>query len=280
VDDFFANDRVKLIVAAIGGDHACHLLPHLDFSLIERCPTGFVGFSDNTVLNVALWSQARLVTFNGPALLTDFGEYPGMLEYSRSWFVRALCDPSPLGALVSSPTWTEHRADWDLPDEQARPRPMLPASGWTFLKPGMGQGPLIGGCLESLQHLRGTRFWPDWTDAILFFETSEERPLPKTVDSILMDYENMGVLSKLSGLLVGRPMHYSEEQRAELRRIVLARTERFDFPIVTDMDFGHTAPQLTLPIGCVARIDSQRRSVEVLEPCTSEDGNGRRGPAR
>jgi muramoyltetrapeptide carboxypeptidase LdcA involved in peptidoglycan recycling len=35
--------------------------------------------------------------------------------------------------------------------------------------------------------------------------------------------------------------------------------------VVTDMDFGHTAPQFTLPIGCRARIDVPRRRFEILE---------------
>ena len=80
-----------------------------------------------------------------------------------------------------------------------------------------------------------------------------------------MDYENMGVLSQLTGLLIGRPIRYSSKQRRELRDVVLDRTRRFSFPVVMDMDFGHTAPQFVLPLGCRARIDSGNRSFEILE---------------
>ncbi len=124
---------------------------------------------------------------------------------------------------------------------------------------------MIGGCIESLQHLRGTRYWPDWTGAILFVETSEERPSPAKVDGILMDYENMGVFDRLAGLLVGRPMRYTAEERQALREVVLARTHRFDFPIIADMDFGHTAPLMTLPIGCRAVIDGDAHRFEIVE---------------
>jgi muramoyltetrapeptide carboxypeptidase LdcA involved in peptidoglycan recycling len=127
---------------------------------------------------------------------------------------------------------------------------------------------LIGGCLESLQHLRGTPFWPDWTGAILFFETSELAPSIATVDGILMDYQNMGVFDRISGLLVGRPMRYSEEQKAQLRDVVRRRVEGCGFPVVMDMDFGHTAPQMTLPIGCRARIDGGRQRFEIVEAAT------------
>jgi muramoyltetrapeptide carboxypeptidase LdcA involved in peptidoglycan recycling len=137
--------------------------------------------------------------------------------------------------------------------------------GWRWLKPGASEGTLIGGCLESLQHLRGTAFWPSWDNAILFFETSEERPSPETVDGILMDYENMGVFENLAGMLVGRPMRYLEQDKAALDEVLLERTKRYDFPIVSGMDFGHTAPQLTLPVGCRTRIDTTVEAVVVLD---------------
>jgi muramoyltetrapeptide carboxypeptidase len=86
---------------------------------------------------------------------------------------------------------------------------------------------------------------------------------------MLMDYENMGVFEELRGMLVGRPMRYSEEEKGQLREIILERTARYSFPIVCDMDFGHTAPQLTLPLGCRARIDAQARAFELLESSVS-----------
>jgi muramoyltetrapeptide carboxypeptidase LdcA involved in peptidoglycan recycling len=144
-----------------------------------------------------------------------------------------------------------------------------PSPGWTWLKSGRGEGPLIGGCIESLQHLRGTRFWPDFAGAILFLETSEEKPTPATVDGILMDYENMGVLAQLNGLLVGRPMAYSDEEKQALREVLLERCARFEFPIVCDMDFGHTSPQLTLPIGVRAQIDADALQVAIVEAATT-----------
>jgi len=47
--------------------------------------------------------------------------------------------------------------------------------------------------------------------------------------------------------------------------VLRERTDRFGFPIVADMDFGHTGPQLTLPIGCRARVEGARRRFEIVE---------------
>jgi muramoyltetrapeptide carboxypeptidase LdcA involved in peptidoglycan recycling len=265
INGMFGDPEVKAIIAAIGGDHSCHLLPLLDFDLIRKNPKIFMGFSDITVLNVAIWQETGLVTFNGPALLTDFAEYPKMFAYTEEYMLKALCEVKPIGNIVPSTWWTEEFLDWGHKADLERPRVQRNSAGWTWLRGGKAEGRLIGGCIESLQHLRGTRFWPEWQDAIMFFETSEGAPSPETVDSILMDYENMGVLEKLKGLLVGRPMRYTDEKKQQLREVVLERTSRYTLPIVADMDFGHTSPQLTIPIGCRAGIDVENQRFEIID---------------
>jgi len=265
IHDMFSDPKVKAIISAIGGDHSCHLLPLLDFDIIRNNPKIFMGFSDTTVLNVAIWRMTGLVTFNGPALLTDFAEFPRIYDYTKDSFEQTICKPHPIGPVQPSDTWTEEFVEWEETQDQLQPRKMEASPGWTWLKPGCMEGRLIGGCLESLEHLRGTRFWPDWEETIFFFETSEEAPPPERVDAILMDYENMGVLNKLKGLLVGRPMRYSLDQKKELREVLFTRTKNYDFPIISDMDFGHTSPQFIMPIGCWAKIDSVETRFDILD---------------
>ena len=256
---------VRAIVAAIGGDHSCHLLPLLDFDLIRSNPTILMGYSDITVLNVAIWQKTGLVTFNGPTLLTDFAEYPRTLEYTEQSFLRTVCSGEPVGRIEPSAWWTEEFLNWEGQEDLQRPRKRQGSDGWSWLRAGRAEGVLVGGGLESLQHLRGTEHWPDLAGKILFLETSEEKPSPAAVDAILMDYENMGVLESLSGVLFGRPMKYSEAEKKALREVILERTRSYAFPVVADMDFGHTAPRFVLPVGCTARIDSSSESFEILE---------------
>jgi muramoyltetrapeptide carboxypeptidase LdcA involved in peptidoglycan recycling len=265
INQMFADPQVKMILAAIGGDHSCQLLPYLDYNLIQNNPKIFMGFSDITVLNIALWSRTGLGTFNGPALLTDFAEYPRMLAYSEQYFLKVVTDPAPAGIISPSPGWTEEYSHWAASKELERQRSLLPSPGWTWLRAASATGRLAGGCIESLQHLRGTGFWPNWHDVIIFFETSEDKPSPEIVDGILADYENMGVLEQIKGMLVGRPMRYSEQEKRQLHEVILERTRTYHFPIIAEMDFGHTSPQFTLPIGCLAAIDAERRYFEILE---------------
>ena len=112
IHSMFRDSEVKAMVAMIGGDHSCHLLPLLDFDLIKKNPKIFMGYSDITVLNVAIWKETGLVTFNGPALLTDFAEYPRMFVYTERYMLSALCEDRPIGALQPSTWWTEEILDW------------------------------------------------------------------------------------------------------------------------------------------------------------------------
>lgn len=80
-----------------------------------------------------------------------------------------------------------------------------------------------------------------------------------------MDYENMGVLQNLQGLLVGRPMRYTAAEKQQLCEVILERTRAYTYPVVADMDFGHTAPQFTLPVGCRARIDAESQRFEIVD---------------
>jgi muramoyltetrapeptide carboxypeptidase LdcA involved in peptidoglycan recycling len=271
VDDIHAMFRdpdVAAVIAGIGGDHACQLLPLLDWELLRAQPKIFMGMSDITVLNVALHVATGLVTFNGPTVAFQLAEYPRVYDYTERYLLAALQRAEPVGALEPASAWTDELLNWADRADLTRPRQMTPSVGWTWLKPGQARGRLLGGCLESLQHLRATPWWPSpahFDGAILFLETSEECPDPSTVDALLMDYENMDVLPRIAGLLLANPYGYDNTARAQLRDVVLARTDAYSFPIVSDMDFGHTQPTVTLPLGCLAEIDTPARRVAIVE---------------
>jgi muramoyltetrapeptide carboxypeptidase len=267
--EMFGDPGVRGIIATIGGDHACQLLPLIDWDLIRANPKIFMGFSDITVLNVAIWAETGMVTFNGPSVMTDWAEYPAMPEYAREAALAAITRAEPAGRLRPAPAWTEEFLDWETGEDETRARVMSPSTGWNWLREGQAEGRLIGGCLESLQHLRGTRWWPDFEDAILFLETSEERPSPATVDGMLSDYENMGVLDQIRGLIFARPYGYTDNDRHDLHEVIRERTARWAIPVLADVDAGHTSPILTLPIGCRTRLDSSRDLLEITEAAVS-----------
>lgn len=120
--------------------------------------------------------------------------------------------------------------------------------------------------------LKGTRWWPEpelWRGAVIFLETSEDRPPPSQVEYWLRNYASQGILSDAAALLVARPRGYSEAMKTQLWeavRKVLAEVGREDMPVLGDLDIGHTSPMMTLPLGCRVAVDPGRKSLELLEP--------------
>lgn len=264
LNGLFADPEVHAIVATIGGYCCNQILPYLDFDLIERNPKILLGFSDITVLQIALWSKLRLVTFSGPTVMTDFAELPSMPAYTIEAMKAILQAPVPAGMLRSPAWWTDEFLEWGSAEGQRRGRIRNTAADWAWLKPGTGKGFLLGGCLESLQHLRGTPFWPSWDGAIMFLESST-RGLPVgQLDAYLTDLRALGALAGIQGLLIGKFLGCGPEHRLELHEVILRAVEGFDFPVVADMDIGHTSPRLTLPNGIETRVDGNSREVEII----------------
>ena len=256
------SPEIAGLISVIGGDDSVRLLPHLRPELVRQHPKMFLGYSDSTV-TLLHFLRAGVRAYHGPALLTDLAENGGIRpEVSRS-LRQALgseaYDPQPPAE------WTEFRQAW-TGELQERPRPFQPSEGWSWLQgEEAAEGHLIGGCLEILDMLCGTPGWPEpglWRGAVLALETSEDVPPPAQVGYWLRNYAAQGLLGGLAGLLLARPRGYAAAMKAELHgwvRRVLEEAGRPDLPVLADVDFGHTSPQLTLPLGAPARLDPRAR---------------------
>lgn len=84
----------------------------------------------------------------------------------------------------------------------------------------------------------------------------------------LVDLALAGVLGSVSGLVVGRGFKYDAGMQDELASVILEVVEgkkEEDFPILMNVDFGHTSPFLTIPLGALATMDSEADQVVILE---------------
>lgn len=268
------DPEVDGIVSTIGGDDSVRLLQHLDLDLIRDNPKALLGFSDTTTVLTA-FLEAGVHAFYGPSLMTDLAENGGLHPYARRSLRDALFDGRPT-TWAPAPEWTDRFLDWADPDNQAIARDFQPNPGWSWLQGvDVVEGHLIGGCVEVLELMKGTPWWPParlWDGAVLLLETSEEAPPPRWVGRWLLNYAHQGILQRLAALLVGRPMRYSPQQVAELREQVLeAVTDagREDLPVVMNLDIGHTSPQMTVPLGSRVRVDPGGRAIVSLEAAVS-----------
>ena len=89
-------------------------------------------------------------------------------------------------------------------------------------------------------------------------------PPPAQVGYWLRNFAAQGILQGAAGLVLARPRGYTPEMVGQLYdwvKRVLWEAGREDLPVLANVDFGHTSPQLTLPFGAQARLDP---STEVI----------------
>jgi muramoyltetrapeptide carboxypeptidase len=265
----FADDSVTVVLCGIGGNHSNQLLPLLDFELIREHPKIFQGYSDITVLHWALAKHAGLGTFYGPALVTELGEFPQVLEHTDRYLKAAWLGDEPID-YEPSPVWTDELLDFDQKLDLTRPRELHESEGWVTIREGVATGPLFGGCLETIcWHVTGSEAWTTPDGAIFLLETSEEAPPPAHVDAYLTDLEQLGVFDAAAGLLVARPKDYSADDRKLLWDVVARRTEAARLPVLADVEAGHADPMVTLPFGVAAEMDAGSKTFRLLEPPTA-----------
>ncbi len=272
VNRAFADDAVQAIVASIGGDDSLRILPYLDVETIRRHPKVLLGYSDTTTL--LTWANEQgLVTFHGPSVMAGFSQLDALPTSAADHIRGILFRPQPSLDYRPFGVYSDGYPDWSVPKNLGRVRPPKQDAGWHWLQGDASvRGRLFGGNIEVLEWLTGTRFWPEedfWDGAILFLETSEEVPPPLAVKRWLRHYGLQGVLDRVAALLFGRARGYSDDQKRELDAALIstvAECGRPDLPIVSNLDFGHTDPQLILPLGVRAEVDPSRRAFRLLEP--------------
>ncbi|MBA2316181.1 MAG: LD-carboxypeptidase [Euzebyales bacterium] len=266
----FADPTIAGVISTIGGDDSIRLLPHLDLALLAANPKVFLGYSDSTIVHMAL-RRAGVASFYGPSVMAGFGENAGLHPYLIEGVRSALFDPvAPLDWPPNTDGWTVEHLDWEDPSTQEQPRRLEPSTGWRWHGGMPGRGPALVGCLEVLDWLRGTAFWPDLDGVVLFLESSEEAPPPSYLTGFLRALAASGELGRIAGLVLGRPGGALNEQERlaydDALLGVVRQEEGLDaLPVVTGVDFGHTDPIWTIPQGIPVAIGPDVQRITFLE---------------
>jgi muramoyltetrapeptide carboxypeptidase len=236
----FADPDVAGILTVIGGFNSNELLPHLDWDLIAANPKIFCGYSDITALQNAILARSGLVTYSGPhwssfGMRDHFGQ-------TQSWFTQALFGSGSFD-LQPAPAWTDDL--WFLDQDN---RPERPGEGWWPLAPGEAAGRIVGGNLCTLNLLQGTEYMPSLDGALLMIEDDalvDADTFARDLTSLLQQPGAGGI----QGVAIGRFQEVSRVSRHLLEQVI-ARSDRLaGLPVLANVDFGHTSPLATFPIG-------------------------------
>jgi muramoyltetrapeptide carboxypeptidase len=214
------------ILCARGGFGSTRILENWTWQDSENSalPKWLIGFSDITAL---LWSlyTAGICSVHGPVLTT----------------------------LASEPDWSIQRL-FDC--VEGRPLAPLKGCGWGG---GIATGILLPGNLTVATHLLSTPMLPDMDGVILAFEDVTEAPY--RIDRMLTQWRMSGALSNVRGIALGSFSRCEPPPNVpsfSVEEVLRDRLGDLGIPIVSNLPFGHEAPNAALPVGVLATLDADQ----------------------
>lgn len=183
-----------------------------------------IGFSDITGL---LWSlyQAGICGVHAP-VLTTLGKEP-------AWSIQRLFD------LV-----------------EGKSLDPLKGKGWGG---GIVSGNLLPANLSVATHLLGTPMEPELEGVILAIEDVTEAPY--RIDRMLTHWRMSGALSKIAGVAIGNFTNCESPANIPsftVDEVLQDRLGDLGIPVVSNLPFGHQAPNAALPVGVKVTLDGNQ----------------------
>lgn len=236
--DAFVDPEVKAIFSANGGYTTNQLLGRVDWDLINENPKVFCGFSDVNALGNAILCRTGLVTYSGPHYVSlgqkKFDTYTTD-SLRTALFERGTYDITP------SQEWTDDDL-WYLNQEDRNP---MRNDGYWAIHPGEAEGRIMGGNLCTTNLLQGTKYL-NMSPATIGFVEDTHMSSRGFFDR---DLQSLLHAQAMKGLVIGRFQCDSKIGRSDIESIVRSKLELKDVPVVANVDFGHTFPMATYPLG-------------------------------
>jgi len=234
LNEAFADKNVKAIMVMHGGWSANEVLPLLDWDIIKQNPKPLIGYSDTTVLLNAIYAKTGNSSFLGPNFGTHGHEK--LWEHTLSSLDKAL-----RGSIAFEPSnrWMSNS------DKHTH------KTQWMVLQAGDAEGVLLGGNLGTFYLLQGTEYQPAFDEPFILAVEEDNQSGNYTAHEFARHVESIlqlpNVRKNLCGMLIGRFESGGLVASELLQEIIAAKN--IHVPIIADMDFGHTIPMLSLPIG-------------------------------
>ncbi len=252
----FKDPKVKAVFAVIGGFSCNQLLRYLDWNLIRKNPKIFIGYSDTTALQNAIFAKTGLVTYSGPVWST-FGQKLHF-DYTMDYFKKCLM-ANDLIDIKPSEDWTDDA--WYMDQDK---RNLIKNDGWLVINKGNASGTLLGANLCTFNLLQGTEYVPSLKDSILFLE-DDETSNPVLFDRDLQSIIHQPSFKGVKGIVIGRFQNVSKMTNDKLIQIIKTKAELKNMPVIANVDFGHTSPIITFPIGGEVSMDTKKKSIVITK---------------
>ena len=260
--ELYENPEVKLIIFATGGDFLCETLEYLDFDRIKSLPLKWMqGYSDitgfeflfNTMLEIpSIYCQTIKDYAMKPLFrnLKDALRIASGEEISQESF--DLCEKVGVEEETEDYQYNlTEKVEWkNLNNEEEINI----------------EGTLIGGCLDVIITLVGTKYdkvkdYISKTNGTIWYFDIFEMPTPMIYRS-LWQLKNAGYFEKCNGIIIGRPLFVRDDYEISYKEAYEDALKDLHIPVIYDADIGHVAPQMAIVNGSFTKI-------------TSKDGKGK-----
>lgn len=259
--DLIRDPEVRVVFAASGGDYLVEMLSYLDFNILKGNPKWVQGYSDTTGLTFTLTTNLDMATIYS----NNFSSF-GMKNWHKSMENNLrilqgediLQESFPKFQDGYKPRITgleEFELEKDVEWRNITPSVENPKDKITLY------GRVLGGCLDVLLNLVGTRF--DKTnefvekykdDGILWYLESYDLNSEALVRG-LWQLKEAGWFRYASGFVFGRPAMFTTHTDTSYDEAVLSVLGERNLPIILDADIGHKPPQVAMMNGALARVE-------------------------
>lgn len=258
INEAFASPS-KAVISVGGGETMLEILPYVDFPSIARGKAKFyMGYSDNTNLVFLLPTLCDTAAVYGPHA-GSFYAYP--FRCAEKDAIRMLRGEKEFWGY---PKYSITKNDPEHPLHRYRltQKKIIHAHRYE----GPFEGTLLGGCLDCLVSLCGTRF-----DRVKEFEKKHPEGIIWFLESCdlnsiavrraLFQLRQAGWFDSARGFLIGRPLHSEECFGASPESCFLDLLSPLGLPILYNVDLGHIPPSLPILCGAEAKVSLENGNI-------------------
>lgn len=281
--EYYCSGKNDVLISCGGGELMCETMEYVDFErLCDAEPKWYMGFSDNTNMTYLLATLCDTASIYGPCAAA-FGMEPWHDSLHDAYdLLRGKKD-----AVCGYAYWEkESTKDEEHPLEPyhvTEPRKLHVFLPETAEKPKGGyqltetddaavtmEGRLLGGCMDCLVNLLGTKYdkTTEFTeryreDGILWFLEACDLNV-MAIRRAVWQMKNAGWFSYVKGFLIGRPLQFGQELMGlDQYHAVYDLLAEFGVPVIMDVDLGHLPPMMPVICGSYATVEVSENDIRI-----------------
>lgn len=253
-----ASSGADIALISRGGYGLTRILPDIDYNTVANAiskGTQFVGFSDFTAFQMAVFAKTGAVTWAGPSLGEDFGAVGGADDIMEACFEDLV-------------TGQGEGSGWQLPKPAIKSITDIEGDASAAIEKNnytLNDSILWGGNLSMLASLVGTPYMPVVKDGILFIEDVGEHPYK--IERMLAQLLQAGILSQQKAIIFGQFSNYQlvpHDKGYKLASVVDWLKNNVKALVLTGLPFGHVATKILLPFGQSVTLAVEERDAFLL----------------